>query len=273
MHDKVWGWTILALIGLGTLAIAAAFAFDFQGVSGFLWEVPVLFMATATIGGAGLSLGIQRSSRPRLVKLAVAVGGITWLLFILGLFNVDLPGAPDRWFHHAEEVVVLVISIFVCLMAALLPLLALETHTRMMRLLRRVAIITCSAAAIIWIAYYIDDQYLSWAAPFARSVLMFSSVTSLASVLLLPGGLLLSRGAVPSQPMRIAQVLCPRCGSTCDSADGDECTCAACALPIRLDRRDARCVCGYLLVNLSGNICPECGRSFAARMRFEMVEA
>jgi hypothetical protein len=273
MNARFWGWVIFTLVGLGTIGIGIAYAAGYQSLNGFLWELPLLAMATAICAAAALGLGFQRSTHRKLSALAVALAMALWVLFILAFFNITLSGPFDRWYDHALNALVALLIILGMWSAAALPLLAIEAETRLMRILRRTALALCALLAVVWIGYYVQDNYLSSAERITRAALVFATVAAMTSVLCLPAGLLLSRKRdTQTHPIEIARVLCPRCGTSCDAHELDCVACAQCQLSIELDRREPRCRCGYLLVNLNGSTCPECGRQFAARLRFEMVE-
>ncbi len=60
---------------------------------------------------------------------------------------------------------------------------------------------------------------------------------------------------------------CPKCGADRSAALGLS-RCAACGLKIILEVEEPRCECGYLLFNLAGDRCPECGREIAQEDRW-----
>jgi hypothetical protein len=273
MNARLWGWTLFTLVGLGAIGIGAAFATGYQSLSGFLWELPLLAMATAICAAGALGLGFQRSTHHKFSALAVALAMALWILFSLAFFDITLTGPFDRLYDHALNALMALLIILGMWSAAALPLLAIEAQTRLMRILRRTSLATCTLLAVVWIGYYVQDNYISSAESFTRAALVIATVAAMTSVLCLPAGLLLSRKRdAQTHPIEIACVLCPRCGTSCDAHDLDRVACAQCQLSIELDRREPRCRCGYLLVNLNGSTCPECGRQFAARLRFEMVE-
>jgi hypothetical protein len=55
------------------------------------------------------------------------------------------------------------------------------------------------------------------------------------------------------------RVVCPRCGADQALPTGPA-KCASCGLKIAIKVEEPRCVCGYLLYQLEGEMCPECGR-------------
>ncbi|MDY7107463.1 MAG: hypothetical protein SYC29_02395 [Planctomycetota bacterium] len=63
------------------------------------------------------------------------------------------------------------------------------------------------------------------------------------------------------------QVVCPRCG-TAQALPLGPSKCAQCGLRITLKVEEPRCTCGYLLYQLEGDKCPECGRTIPPEMRW-----
>ncbi len=62
-------------------------------------------------------------------------------------------------------------------------------------------------------------------------------------------------------------ITCPRCQTEAMLKTGGA-KCSACGLKITIDVEEPRCVCGYLLYQLQGDRCPECGRTIADRDRW-----
>jgi hypothetical protein len=56
---------------------------------------------------------------------------------------------------------------------------------------------------------------------------------------------------------------CPSCGKQQQFPQGGA-RCSGCGLLVKIEFEEPRCECGYLLYNLPGTICPECGRDAAA---------
>lgn len=59
-------------------------------------------------------------------------------------------------------------------------------------------------------------------------------------------------------PVRLT---CPRCAHACEVHANRPERCAHCNLRLTVQVDEPRCVCGYLLYQLQGNTCPECGRA------------
>ncbi|MCI0362752.1 MAG: hypothetical protein L0219_02655 [Phycisphaerales bacterium] len=68
------------------------------------------------------------------------------------------------------------------------------------------------------------------------------------------------RGSRESIPSRVSiDLTCPRCGMR-QTLPAGTARCAQCRLRIDIDVEEPRCECGYLLYQLQGDTCPECGR-------------
>lgn len=63
------------------------------------------------------------------------------------------------------------------------------------------------------------------------------------------------------------ELACPRCSSERPAALGLS-RCAECGFKIIVEVEEPRCECGYLLFNLAGERCPECGRLIAQEDRW-----
>lgn len=55
------------------------------------------------------------------------------------------------------------------------------------------------------------------------------------------------------------KMTCPQCQQWLEAASGPA-RCDGCGLRMIIEIKEPRCVCGYLLYELQGNVCPECGR-------------
>lgn len=54
---------------------------------------------------------------------------------------------------------------------------------------------------------------------------------------------------------------CPRCAGPIQARSNREARCEGCRLKVRVEIDEPRCACGYLLYQLTGDTCPECGKS------------
>lgn len=63
------------------------------------------------------------------------------------------------------------------------------------------------------------------------------------------------------------EIVCPRCGSPQQLAAGPS-RCSACGLKFTVEVEEPRCECGFLLYQLTGERCPDCGREIPAESRW-----
>jgi hypothetical protein len=54
---------------------------------------------------------------------------------------------------------------------------------------------------------------------------------------------------------------CPRCSGPIEARSNREARCEGCRLKVRVEVDEPRCACGYLLYQLTGDTCPECGKT------------
>lgn len=68
------------------------------------------------------------------------------------------------------------------------------------------------------------------------------------------------------------QLACPKCASRQELSSGNV-RCANCKASIFIEIEEPRCECGYLLYQLQGNNCPECGRMVPESEKWEPIPA
>lgn len=66
---------------------------------------------------------------------------------------------------------------------------------------------------------------------------------------------------------------CPRCGTGVVARANRECRCDGCRLKVRVQVREPRCACGYLLYQLESDACPECGAGVPEQERWSAGES
>ncbi|TVQ30264.1 MAG: hypothetical protein EA376_13400 [Phycisphaeraceae bacterium] len=75
-----------------------------------------------------------------------------------------------------------------------------------------------------------------------------------------------------SLPQRLhIDIACPRCGERHGLTPG-ETACPGCKLRFRLELEEQRCACGYLLIGLAAETCPECGKEIPESLRWRRGE-
>lgn len=56
------------------------------------------------------------------------------------------------------------------------------------------------------------------------------------------------------------QITCPRCNTSLKAQSNKDSRCPNCKLKVRVEIKEPRCICGYLLYQLNSDNCPECGK-------------
>jgi hypothetical protein len=59
-------------------------------------------------------------------------------------------------------------------------------------------------------------------------------------------------------------ITCPRCNTTINAHSNKDSRCPTCKLHVRIEIKEPRCACGYLLYQLQSDSCPECGKPIPA---------
>lgn len=104
--------------------------------------------------------------------------------------------------------------------------------------------------------------------------LMLASLTGIAVLVMLAGTIVVpvalisralkERQAVESLDPRLqVRLACPKCGERQTHKPGFA-RCSGCGAGLFIEVEEPRCDCGYLLYQLTGDTCPECGRPVAA---------
>lgn len=243
---------VAALIGVAAIGISISMVVSHASAEELASLLTIPFLFSLAIG-----TWPQRGWRG-LVGLAAAAASVVMLLcFALGAMNVDLPGG--KW----AEILAIIGTV-----ASLLPGLACllwqqKLQSTAGRWLRRIAIALAALAAfVLVVVVYLGPGVFSNPAQPWTEFSIISIVWLAASLLMLP---FVDRGFPPNRDnQRISQfavkLTCPRCGSEQTLGTGGD-RCSACGLAVQIEVESPRCRCGYLLIGIAGDACPECGRN------------
>ncbi|MFG0251940.1 MAG: hypothetical protein ACF8NJ_03605 [Phycisphaerales bacterium JB038] len=150
-------------------------------------------------------------------------------------------------------------------------------HVRWMQIIRRITILCITIFAslfilMIWYEDYADWDFVErlWRAMGAFAILSAAGIIAVPVLWKLQALREQTRTTLPQQ--LLVRLTCPRC-ATAQEINAGAGACANCGLRINIDIEEPRCPCGYLLFQLQGDRCPECGRAIAAKDRWATEEA
>lgn len=228
-----------------------------------------LLLGLYSLPPLGCSIVIGRGRRVPFMWAGILASTLAWCLWVPMIW-----GNPYNWdFFGVDWDVVFFKTGFTLTFIALwvvhfglIDMLRLDRHA--FRTVRRATLII--TGVLVWIGiltmwFEIDAEWLF------RGIGVLGILTACGTVvtpILALIELLQRRTGGETVPSRIAiEVRCPRCGEMQSMKSGAN-TCANCKLRIRIEVEEPRCTCGYLLYQLHGDQCPECGRAIPADQRW-----
>lgn len=151
----------------------------------------------------------------------------------------------------------------------------IRTSSRLL-LVTKVLVMACVwLAVVVWTGYAIVEQYITnWMVDVTIAASgMIVTVLALLGTIIVPvaayGRADRDIMAVESIERRVRiELECPQCRQMQDVPTGSP-RCRACRAWLTVEVEEPRCPCGYLLYQLSGDYCPECGLSIPAELRWD----
>ena len=132
------------------------------------------------------------------------------------------------------------------------------------RIIKRTALIAAAAVVLIITIGIINDGFWYLDELFVR-------ILSIAAII--AAGSTIATGAIaifapkpgedeqPSYDTTLPiQLTCPRCSTSIKAQSNKDSRCPSCKLKVRVEIKEPRCTCGYLLYQLNSQTCPECGK-------------
>jgi hypothetical protein len=265
-------------------AIVAGLVF---GVVGLIWlilvprglhnEFAVIRLAyTTMIGvliGCFLLLSLASIERGRLVRfmwltiLMTIVTAVSWLVFVWMFWN-EGPGTVANNFRR------LVFSLTVTTIAMVMAgqLLAMPTQRALLAMVRLIvaawiAALVCLILSIIWGNWWVREGDMIPLGTTMLTVMTLVTVITLAKMIGAPGrqaNRLHSESIPERAKLRLA---CPKCRVE-QTLPGGLVKCTACGFAMLIEIEEPRCACGYLLYQLKGDMCPECGKTIPEQDRW-----
>jgi hypothetical protein len=250
----------LGLIALGMLLGIAALIFP----DGWLPEevIASIFICGAYTLGALVAVSVgARMRRTRTACLALAVlsmGGFLTGVWLGGLVGWETIDTVFRW--SAVGLIAALGLLHRMIIGGLTP------RSGLGRLCRRVAVVSgaVTAGGLASVVAMADLLY-EWDELIVRVLGIGGIVVTGSSI---AAGLIafLERRPGEDEPGVLGDGVpvsldCPRCAVTIEARSGKQTRCGGCRLRVRVEVEEPRCACGYLLFQLTGDTCPECGKA------------
>ena len=254
----------LALTGVGLVLFVF---FDDQQGEEMKYVLGMLGAGALCTGSLGLvaTLLLQRGKFVRSMQVSALVMLVIALLWIIYALKTLLLGYEGIF--QPFELSLLIITAPLAPVIVVAFLLSLETRSQEIqngiRLEAGVLVLSCVTTVLMVIfpefTYY---EFLNigltigWGVTIAGGIAISSALHRENK----PHGKL-----VRTIPKRVKmKMTCPRCEQWLQASSGPA-RCEDCGLRLIIEIQEPRCPCGYLLYELKGNVCPECGRVIEQR--------
>jgi hypothetical protein len=249
------------LAAAAVAGIAGALRLD----SNFFWQL--VWAACAWTALSALALALVRPPQRGVLwwtTLACLLASIIlWTVFLVAEYEPE-----PEWLQHATRIMLGFAFVASIYLDALLLIQQMPRGGRWTKFARIGLWIALTAVAVAYtlmivlantsIAFDADDLFLWTTIPVILLTLL---------ILWLPAALSMDAiqkvETLPRQSALLGQ--CPSCGTQQSFAAGGA-RCIKCGLKVNIEFAEPRCECGYLLYNLPGTVCPECGRDTAAQV-------
>ena len=264
---------------LGSISLLALIGIAILLLPGLRWEDEILLTCLLATGfnfvAAALSFFM---SAPRLRWLAWEGIGAASLCTILLMIRIWLPTQQVSWEtweiidRTAGVTAILAVWPMVSGLFLILPLAA--PWVKRVRTIS-IAALAIFAVQLFWLA--VNDRSFDTFIGATLGWDLHSRLNGVVGILLGTGFTMMivmslverrgRRAANESVDRRVSIHLnCPRCGHEQDMVAGNS-PCTSCGLRISIEVQEPRCVCGYLLHELTCTTCPECGRTIPSADR------
>ncbi|RMH30115.1 MAG: hypothetical protein D6692_02565 [Planctomycetota bacterium] len=267
---KLLLFVLLGLIGLAVVTGIAAVLFP----DGWVPEeilATIAVIGVYTLGSLVTVTAARAMPRLLVVCLVTAAAGCAGFISVIWLEGVISWRASDWMVRICGA------SVFVCLaMVHRMVLGPMRLRAGFGRVVLRTALISGPIVAgliammMLWENWYDYDELIV-------RVLGVSAIVAAGSSVATGVVWFFERRPEHDEPGLIGEgvpveLACPRCGSMIRGRSNRECRCEGCRLKVRVEVEEPRCACGYLLYQLVGDVCPECGRAVAAEDRWAVPE-
>jgi hypothetical protein len=251
-------WTMI-----GAFAIAAALGVIAVLVDGLGRTGERVLVTSLLVGGFSLACLVCAFVLDRRKVRGVMWLGIATSLAGLLLWLVLVWFERWRWVDAGEVLLIKSAGTMtiVSLWSVHLGLIVLPVmHRRSWRIVRIVTLATAAILSVMLLFVMWTESFNDVTEKFSAVLAILGSCGTVVTPVLALIERLQHRGRTGALAGRVSmRIVCPRCGTAQSLAVGKR-RCTECGLQVTIDVEEPRCTCGYLLYQLEGERCPECGR-------------
>lgn len=259
--------TMTIATGIGFVNVAFALkgdmAWQFFGCAGMLALMFAVTTAAATV--------MRRGRLMVLMALAVAAEVAATALVL----HLIVEGDSGSFGYEALSKAALACALVGVGLAHSGVFSLIRTKSRLLLVTKVLVMASVWMTAVMWTGYAIVDQYITnWMLGFTIAVTgMIVTVMAVLGTIIVPvaahGRANRDNTAVESIERRLRiELECPKCRQPQEVPTGSP-RCRTCRAWLTVEVEEPRCACGYLLYQLSGDYCPECGASIPAELRWD----
>lgn len=259
--------TITIATGVGFVNVAFALkgdmAWQLFGCAGMLALMFAVTTAAATV--------MRRGRLMVLMALAVAAEVAATALVL----HLIVEGASGSLGYEALSKAALACALVGVGLAHSGVFSLIRTKSRLLLVTKVLVMASAWLTAVVWTGYAIVDQYITnWMLGYTIAATgMIVTVMAVLGTIIVPvaahGRANRDNTAVESIERRLRiELECPKCRQLQEVPTGSP-RCRTCRAWLTVEVEEPRCACGYLLYQLSGDYCPECGASIPAELRWD----
>ena len=253
-------WTMIGSLTLAAALGVLAIIFDTFGSTSEKILVTSLLMGAFSMTALGCAIVLDRHRRKIISWL-----GISMSIAALLHWSFMIWFEPWSWNggYRLQELLMKIGATFTiiaiwCPHFGLLSLLRLDRGAfQMVRIVTHY--ITGFLAMVLMIIFW-TEEFEDWTGKLIAVLSLLGACGTLVTPIL---GIVERSSRTDSaesiQRKVMIDLTCPRCGFVQNMKAGSA-KCTGCGLRISIDVEEPRCACGYLLFQLTGDACPECGK-------------
>ena len=264
-----WIFFSLLLLGMATtfFGITIIVLFEASQSKNFYEGLLLIGLVCFCSGGIGLTAAqvIQRGHSVRIMRGCCTLIIALLLLWLVYVWLLAEYGSAYRLLSFLSPLAICSVTTAMVVIAAYI--LSLETKSQEIQIGKRVVVcllLICTVVSytIIWFDELTQFDFLTIGLVFGWVV----TILGLAAISLAVRRENKPRGKlIRTIPKRVKmKMTCPQCQQWLEAPSGPA-RCEDCGLRLIIEIQEPRCPCGYLLYELKGNVCPECGRVIEQR--------